>query len=422
MTRTRFRHGIILLGASAILAGCGTMSSARSATSRHPPVRAASPTPSRSAPIRPGSPSPSIATTAELPPFNTVQMITPQTGWVRTTRFNTAGVAVGSTLWRTTDGAKTWRRVLRASGTVLTWVAPTSASAWIVRQTQAGHRFQVWTTADGGAHWQVVTRSIPWSGSVVTAFLTVSAAGMASLLASGPVGTQTGPQALWLLTDNTVAATPVYTSTNTQFSAASWATPTVGWMIASSALINDTAAVLFRSPDGGRQWTPVPLPVPARLPSAANGHPQDIPFLSLNAPPTFLTPTDGYLIASVTDGPVQGPLITSPVLYQTTNDETWSPVWLGAPNQSLTQLQWVDPQHAWVMLTSDNGAQETIATSATGGRSWVAASALPDATARPTDDLLALSATAAIVYAVGPHDALQVYHTTDGGRTWQVGR
>jgi photosystem II stability/assembly factor-like uncharacterized protein len=45
-----------------------------------------------------------------------------------------------------------------------------------------------------------------------------------------------------------------------------------------------------------------------------------------------------------------------------------------------------------------------------------------DAATRPTEDLMALSPTAAVMYAVGQDNHLQVYHTTDGGRTWQAGR
>ncbi len=407
--------GVIMLG------GCGA--AGHSAAGRHPSAHPDSRTQSRARRKSAEVASPRVVSTAALPDVGTLHMVTPVVGWAETATFNSSGAVTRSALWRTVNGTRSWVRVFQQQGAFLAWSAPTADRAWVATSSHQDQAFRLWTTSDGGGHWQAFTPAVPWSDSIVTASLTVSATGMGSLLASGPVGTQTGPQALWRITDNILAPTPVYSNANTAFINASWSTPGDGWMTASSALVDDRAAVLYHTTNGGQQWTPVSLPIPTSVPSPANGHPQYVPNLFVIHPPFFVTPDDGYLVASLTDGTIAGPQVDHPVLYQTTNDQTWAPVWVGSPGSTVAQLQWVDAENGWALLIPQNNSSTRVAliTTANGGHTWSSTHMPPDASANPTYDLVALSPTEAIVCAVLPRGRLRVYTTTDGGHTWQVG-
>lgn len=135
-----------------------------------------------------------------LPPLNAIHMVSAKVGWALTTTSNASGVITGVTLWRTANGARTWVRGFRETGSLLAWAAPAAEDAWVVLQAHSGRHFQVWETEDGGARWQSVTLEGPGSEPIVTVLLTASASGVGSVLATGPVGTQTGPQALRRIT------------------------------------------------------------------------------------------------------------------------------------------------------------------------------------------------------------------------------
>ncbi len=377
----------------------------RAATAaRSPAVRRAPAKPAR--PTKPpGAPG---VSTAALPHIYGMQMVSPTTGWIN------AGA-----LFRTTNGAQTWTEVFQRPGAVLAWAAPTSESAWVVMQARSGDQVQVWSTTDAGVEWHAVTLSTPWA--ITEVHLQVGADGTGTVVASGQSvnSMQTTQQRLWHIVGNTVITAAMYTTNNGQFLAASWASPSDGWATASSAAINDLQAVLFQTTDGGRQWLGVPLPLPPNVPHPAPSS-RLMPFLLLGHAPTFVEPGDGYVAAQLSYGTATTPPTTYPVLYQTTNDRTWTPVWMGPPHHAFTQLQWITATAAWAVLRPTANATSTwIVVSTSGGRAWSRALA-PDPSDHLTYDLVAVSPTEAVLYALSSTQALTVYATTNGGQTWQA--
>lgn len=379
------------------LAG-GRIATTPGATSR-PVTRTAAPSPQKAPAARPRLP------TAALPYIYGLHMVTPTIGWLN------AGA-----LFRSANGARTWTQVFQRPGAVLAWAAPTVQSAWVVMQSGPADEVQVWSTTDAGLQWHAVTLVAPWT--IVGVRLHVTPSGDGAVLASGLWGLQTGPQRLWRIENNEVVATPAYTTSTGQLLEASWTSRTDGWATASSAQANDTAAVLFQTMDGGDQWTPVPLPLPASVP-VPTGVSHFMPFLSLGHAPTFLGHNDGYVAAQLSLSTPTTPPTTYPVLYHSTNDRTWTPVWMGPPHHLLSYFQWVTPQVAWAILSpADNSTTTRVAVSTTSGRSWSVSMA--PAQSANAYDLVAVSSTEAVLYVLLPTQVLKVYATTNGGQTWRA--
>lgn len=389
---------VALTGLLVVLAGRAPAPSATTARATSRPV----------AQTTASSPRRTVVVPPRLPTASHIyglHMVSPTIGWLN------AGA-----LFRTTNGARTWARVFQRPGAVLAWAAPTAQSAWMVLQSGPADDVQVWSTTDAGHQWYAVTLVAPWT--IVGVRLHVTPSGYGTVLASGPWGLQSGPQRLWRIENNDLVATPVDTTETGQFLVVSWMSPTEGWATTSSAQANDTATVLVRTTDGGGQWTPVRLPLPARV-SPPTGFSHFMPFLSLGCAPTFVAPNDGYLAARLSVSNPTTPPTTYPVLYHSTNDRTWMPVWMGPPHHLLSYLQWVTPQVVWAILSpADNSTTTRLAVSTTGGRSWSVTMA--PAQSANAYDLVAVSSTTAVLYVLLPMQVLKVYTTTNGGQTWRA--
>lgn len=406
--------GLFVLIASRPAAGHAATTSAnprRMATGvRVPRRRVTKPRPRRTATA--GTLPPHLPT-AVLGYLGGLHMVTPAIGWLN---------AGPGTIFRTTNAAHTWTKVFQSSpGTsMLAWAAPTAQTAWGVVPAATADQMQVWSTTDAGVQWHAVTLVTPWP--IILVHLQVAPNGTGSVIASGQevVSMQSTQERLWRIADNAVVTTPVYTTNNGQFLGASWTSATDGWATATSAAANDTATVLFRTTDGGHQWTSVGLPLPPSVP-VPTGFSHFAPNLNLSRPPTSLGPDDGYLMARLSlSSPTSAPT-TYPVLYHTTNDRTWRPLWLGPAHHILTQLQWVSGRVIWAVLSpSANSTSTRIAVSTTAGRLWTVSMApVQSATVY---DLMAVSSTRAILYVLLPMQVLKTYTTTNGGRTWQASR
>jgi photosystem II stability/assembly factor-like uncharacterized protein len=89
------------------------------------------------------------------------------------------------------------------------------------------------------------------------------------------------------------------------------------------------------------------------------------------------------------------------------------------PQESGTEnrLQAISPVSAQVAWAS--GVNGTYAITRNGGNTWHAA-VVPGAEALQFRDVEALSGQEAYLLAAGTGEASRIYHTTDGGRTWQL--
>lgn len=391
----------LLLGL-AMLTGCGA---GAGASARLPAAQATPSAPAGHTPGRRQAHGRSGTPTADLPYVYGLQMATPTTGWIE------AGA-----LFRTTNGAASWHQVFQRPGAVLAWAAPTAQRAWVVMQTGAASHLQVWATADAGTEWHAQSLAAPWP--VTSVHLQVTAGGMGSLIALGPLGNgmQSGGERLWQIIGGALVTSPAYTTRSGHLLDASWVSSADGWATAASAAGNDTASVLRQTTDGGRQWTPVALPLPAGIPSPPAGSSHFLPSLALGPAPVFVEPQDGYLAAALSTA---APPATYPVLYHTTSGAGWTVQWLGPIHHTFTQLRWVTPQVVWAVLAPGFGPSATqIGVSASGGRSWTLESA-PVPSAR-VYDLVPVSSSEAVLFALLPSQQLAVYATANGGRTWQA--
>ncbi len=338
-------------------------------------------------------------------------MATPSKGW---------GLTSGS-VWRTETAAAQWARVGHLPGAVVSWTAPTAQIAWFACQTDASRPGLVvtWTT-DGGGSWTTVHLDTPWP--VATASLAVSAGGFGSLLASGPVGLQTGPQALWRIDANQLATAPVYAVVNGDFAAASWQSFQQGWMTTTSDALPDNTTVLYYTQDGGRRWSPVALPLP-RLPgAAASPNPKLQPSLQLSAPPAPVSGTDTAMLPVTLLVPedVKGILTYHEfaTLYRSSNMTTWSPIWKQA-DLAMMSTRWLSATDGWLLASVPDGPRWITATTTTGGLTWSNPSPVPLTPTWHQLDLVSPSPTEAWLFELTSGGVVVQYRTVDSGAQWR---
>ena len=397
MTRGTLRNLIIaLLLVFSSMTACGPVGAGAPTTS--------TPRPRVRIPARTTSP---IPATPDLLAFH---MVTSSMGW---------GLTSGS-VWRTQTSATRWARVGRLPGGMVSWDAPTTQIAWFVCQTDASRPGLVvtWTT-DGGASWKSVHLNTPWP--VVTTSLTVTAGGFGSLLASGSVALQTGPQVLWRIDSNQLTTTPVYSIANGDFVATNWQSPQQGWMTTSSDALPDNTTVLYYTQDGGSRWSPVALPVP-RLPgSAASSNPKLQPSLQLITPPVPVTGTDTAMLPA----PLLVPEDTKGILtyhefatlYRSSNMTTWSPIWEQA-HLAIVDTRWISATQGWLLAKVSDGSRWTTATTTRGGVTWGNVTPVPLTSMWHQLDLISPSPTDASLFELASGGVVVQYRTSDSGAQW----
>ncbi len=338
-------------------------------------------------------------------------MVTSSLGW---------GLTAGS-VWRTETSATRWARVGHLPGSMVSWDAPTAQIAWVVCQIYASQPGLVvtWTT-DGGVSWTTVHLNTPWP--VVTTSLAVSAGGFGSLLASGPVALQTGPQALWRIDGNQLTTAPVYSSANGDFVAASWQSSQQGWMTTSSDAVPDNTTVLYSTQDGGRQWSPVALPVP-RLPgSDASSNPRLQPSLQLSTPPVPATGTGTAILPGTLLVPVDAKGILTyrafATLYRSSNMTTWAPMWEQA-HLAIVDTRWTSATDGWLLANVPDSARWITATTTRGGVTWHNVRPVPLTSTWHQLELTATSPTNASLFELTSGGVVVQYRTADSGAQWQ---
>ncbi len=338
-------------------------------------------------------------------------MVTSSLGW---------GLTAGS-VWRTETSATRWARVGHLLGGMVSWDAPTAQVAWVVCQTDASQPGLVvtWTT-DGGVSWTTVHLNTPWP--VVTTSLAVSAGGFGSLLASGPVGLPTGPQALWRIDGNQLTTAPVYSTANGNFLAASWQSPLQGWMTTSSDAVPDNTTVLYYTQDGGRQWSPVALPVPSLPGSAASSNARLQPSLQLSTPPLSVPGTSTAMLPGTLLVPVDTKGILTyrefATLYRSSHMTTWSPIWEQA-HLALADTRWTSATEGWSLANVPGSARWITATTTTGGVTWGHVNPVPLTSMWHLLDLISTSPTDASLFELTSGGVVVQYRTADSGAQWR---
>jgi photosystem II stability/assembly factor-like uncharacterized protein len=122
--------------------------------------------------------------------------------------------------------------------------------------------------------------------------------------------------------------------------------------------------------------------------------------------------TAGFILAC-SDDSSPSPTSPSPSLANSTSGPTLTPQHSG----TTERLQAVSPVNRNVVWVSGVGG--TYAVTRNGGETWHAA-VVPGAELLEFRDVEGISGQEAYLLAAGPGDASRIYHTVDGGRTWQL--
>ncbi|RIV26413.1 hypothetical protein D2Q93_04375 [Alicyclobacillaceae bacterium I2511] len=319
-------------------------------------------------------------------------------------------------IFRTTTSGEKWVSVLKSSA-ILTMDAVTSKTAWVVTQDGA-HDVILSYTHDGGVHWATHTLHASWPvAQAQVNVATHSADGsFGSVLLSGPVGMQTGPQALWTISQGHVSSAPVYTTAHGAFAAVAWISSTRAWAISDGA----SSPALMDSMNGGASWSPVALPLPSWVSPKAMNNPRPQLQASLEAfqPPTFVDGV-GYLSTTLNVPYIGSQNIVKyhhyAVLYKTTRGTIWKPIWTRA-NASVVSLDWITSQDGWDIVAK--GHQVQLDHTATSGHTWQDVFTVPS-TIHPLS-VKFFSQTGWIVSQSTQANTLSLWQSHNNGKQWQV--
>lgn len=330
-----------------------------------------------------------------------VEMVNATTGWAYSSKH----------VYRTVRSGHEWSRVL-STNTIIDMDAVNNKTDWIAEQ-KGPHEVGLCYTTNGGLNWRTDNITTRWPVTRASISITTSSGGsVGSVLLSGPVGAQTGPQAIWLITNSEVSSYPVYQTPNGNFTGISWTSPNHAW--ASSG-----GTRLGVSQNGGRDWQAVTLPFPSFVPGKAitDPKPQLRASIVASRPPMFAGLT-GYLSATL-----YVPYTTSKdtvkthyyaVLYRTTNNKTWAPIW-SQRSGSISAMDWVG-QNGWLIVEA--GHTSWLQHTSTRGRTWNQVSVLPF-TMGPLSVGFA-GRTGWIVSQGAESNTLSLFHSLDSGQKWQA--
>jgi photosystem II stability/assembly factor-like uncharacterized protein len=356
-------------------------------------------------------------TAVEAPTFQSVDMVSTDVGWA------ISNTPSGGSVLRTADGGGHWRNVsppgvASASGATGYFLNPDDAWAaiWTQGQANSGQRGTetIWRTTDGGRTWQ---QSTPIEGNHSGQLYFVDRLN-GWLLQSGDVGAGQDPVTIYRTTDGGATWTqssvsgaggntlPVSCTKSGIVFMDSGTSPSNGWVTGDCA---GGTPFFYATTDGGASWAPASLPSPDD-PSQPLG-----PCPCSFQPPQFVDTTHGFLPAAIPNE--QGGV--GHYIY-TTDDSgaTWHMAGLTPIQNALPAFAFADPQH-WFAAT--NGGNTLYGTS-DGGKTWSVIANPPQF----GDGVNSLQFTDAqhgwaVLAASGPQgEGSKLLQTSDGGKTWST--
>jgi photosystem II stability/assembly factor-like uncharacterized protein len=286
-----------------------------------------------------------------------------QVGWVAVSNMN-APPAV----WRTSDGGKTWTKVLLDSepGTDASFVHFTDADhGWIMARgsgAAGSEAVDVHQTTDGGTRWTKIS--------------------------STPSSPDTTGTLAW----------------NGNKTGISFRDNLTGWVTGRGHQHPDrpASAWLYRTDDGGRSWKPQSLSIPKGFQSAQ---------AVITKPPVFFG-SEGVLPVVLFNVESQK---WDAAFYQTRDGgDTWSFTTAVRYSSPDFVYQFLDAKHGWVT----DGQQLSVTSD--GGQRWTTVS--PNISIKGTSELDFVTNETGWAIIVDPTngDHVQLLKTTDGGHTWMI--
>jgi photosystem II stability/assembly factor-like uncharacterized protein len=345
--------------------------------------------------------------------LKSIYMVNGSNGWANSSR----------SIFRTTTSGRKWVRVFDSKH-ILTLDAVNSQNAWVITQGSARH-VTLNTTSDGGVHWRTDRLSVPWTivNAQVHVAINSQDGSFGFVMLSGPVNTQTGPQALWRILRGHVSSLPVYHTLHGSIQTIQYATPNQAW--ATNYFPNPNhkpfSSSLMISTNAGISWSPVTLPLPHSLLLKDMNNNKANPKLRVSVlaihPPIWFSHI-GFLSVSLTL-----PYTTSEntvdyrryfVIYQTVNGVQWTPIWI-RPHLSLL-TDWITSRRGWAIVFHDK--QQKLDQTLTGGHSWETVAPIPS-TIHPIY-LKFFGKTGWIVSQSTQSNSLSLWKSQDGGKEWRL--
>lgn len=111
------------------------------------------------------------------------------------------------------------------------------------------------------------------------------------------------------------------------------------------------------------------------------------------------------------------------VVRSSDGGRTWqvvTPPSLETAQRSISDADFLDATHAWVAYGRLSGGPQTLAATSDGGQHWTTVGRLPSAYCRTLQFVDAADGWCVEVGAAMGEDQVDVYQTTDGGRTWPL--
>ncbi|GLV58526.1 hypothetical protein KDH_53570 [Dictyobacter sp. S3.2.2.5] len=326
--------------------------------------------------------------------LQTIHMIDDKTGWA---------VSQDGHVLHTTQGVAQWKDVTPSAGapqpTFSNATFLDAQNAWVAGQVN--DKISIWRTYTGGDLW--LETPLPVSGQGIVNIDFIDPMNGWLLLKSGSNKLTDEPVNVFSTTDggnNWYQLDSPNQSNSSRLSTLpatiektgiSFGTTTQGWVTGYSAEQN--TPILYTSADAGYTWTPQTLKLPGK--SAIR-----------TFPPVFFGQNDGILPAQIMDN-------SHAIVIYTTQDggKTWS----GNPaSPSITStVSFTDASHGW----SAGSDGSTIYSTSDGGKNWNRDAPLGKGVNKIVT-LQFISTSNGWVIGSAKDGSVQLYQSTDGGKSW----
>jgi hypothetical protein len=266
-------------------------------------------------------------------------------------------------------------------------------------------------TTTGGRTWSESAVDVGWPA--VSANFTRAPGGPWYLLVSGDPAPIDAPQAIWVVTHERVATTPIFQSKLSALGTMTFVNAKVGWSVDMGVAGGQRITPpLYGTVDGGTRWQPVELPNPETVKSKRSYAVIGSPEFIVQNPPTFVSAELGFLTLSS----------PRPQWYRTTNaGKTWLP--MGTPpvpaGKGIAGVQWLSAEQGFVAV--DQNQKVRLWETRDGGVHWQLLSTLTLNLKGSLQFASAQDGWALVISRPNAYGGQEILErTTNGGRTWIV--